>query len=151
MCAFFSVDIFSNPRLKDVTYYMRLDTDSLILEPLCYDPFELTHIHDMTYGYLAEGNDAVQVTIGLWDFLSNYSSTHPSVERKLKENGVEWPERDGNGVMGAPFKGYYTNFEMVRLEAFRRSDVSEWLEALKAYPEGFFKWRWGQSLPYLIL
>ena len=44
MCAFFSAPIFTEPRLQNVTYYMRLDTDSLIKEPLCYDPSEVMHI-----------------------------------------------------------------------------------------------------------
>lgn len=144
MCAFFTAPIFNNPRLKDVTYYMRMDTDSLITEPLCYDPFEVMHIRQRSYGYLSVGSDSNQVTVGMWSLFTNYAFAHPAVAEQLRQNKWEWPHRNAEGEMVAmPIKGYHNNFEIVKLEAFRRADVTAWLNNLMSVPERAYKWRWG--------
>jgi len=74
MCSFFATEIFSYPRLRDVTYYMRLDTDSLLTAPLCYGPFEVVHTRHRSYGYLATASDPPELSVGLWDFVR--SPTH---------------------------------------------------------------------------
>lgn len=35
--------------MKDVTYYMQLNTDFYIFKPLCYDPIDLFHTHNRSY------------------------------------------------------------------------------------------------------
>jgi len=37
------------------------------------------------------------------------------------------------------FFAYGTNLEIVNLEAFRRRDIREWLDAIESYPEGIYK------------
>jgi mannosyltransferase len=147
MCSFFATEIFYNPRLRDVTYYMRMDTDSLFTEPLCYDPFEAMHVRRRSYGYLSIGSDPQEYTEGMWPFVHKYTQAHVSVEQQLRTNNWEWSHRDKNGDETLRFKGYDTNFEIVKLAAFRRPDVKEWLDALEDYPEGIFKWRWGKQCP----
>lgn len=149
MCAFYSTKIFFNPRLRDVTYYLRMDTDSLFLEPLCYDPFEVMHLHQRSYGYLGIGNDAPQVTKGLWNFIRDYAGSHPEVESHLNASTTwKWPSNFTNGEVDwdeVPIHGYYNNFEIVKLEEFRKPEVEEWFYHLVQYPEGFYKWRWGDA------
>lgn len=148
MCAFFTASIFDHPRLQNVTYYMRMDTDSLITEPLCYDPFEVMHIRRRSYGYRSVGFDADEVTVGMWDLFTNYAFTHPSVAEQLRRNKWEWPHRNAEGVMEwLGVKGYHNNFEIVKLEAFRRPDVMAWLDELMSVPERAYKWRWGKFFP----
>jgi mannosyltransferase len=144
--SFFATEIFSHPRLRNVTYFMRLDSSSQFTQPLCYDPFEVMHVQRHSYGYLSIGSDAQEYTQGMWPFVHNYTQTHTAVDRQLRANKWEWPHRDENGDESVRFKGYETSFEIVELAAFRRRDVVEWLNALKSYPEGIFKWRWGKSL-----
>jgi mannosyltransferase len=146
MCSFFATEIFSQPRLKDLTYYMRMDTDSLFTEPLCYDPFEVIHVRKRIYGYLSTGPDPQEATEGMWPFVQHYAETHPSVQEQLRKNNWEWSHRDERGRESRGFIGYDTNFEIVKLEAFRRPEVKEWLDAIANHPEGIFKWRWGK--PY---
>ena len=145
MCSFFATQIFSHQRLRDVTYFMRMDTDSLFTEPLCYDPFEFMHTRRRSYGYLSIGSDSQEYTEGMWPFVHNFTDTRISVQEQLRVNNWEWSHRDEKGEETLQFKGYNTNFEIVELGAFRRPEVKEWLSALEKYPEGIFKWRWGKS------
>jgi mannosyltransferase len=145
MSSFFATQIFSHQRLKDVTYFMRMDTDSLFTEPLCYDPFEFMHIRRRSYGYLSTGSDSQEYTEGMWPFVHNFVDTRISVQEQLRVNNWEWPHSGEKGEDTLQFKGYNTNFEIVELDAFRRPEVKEWLSALEKYPEGIFKWRWGKS------
>jgi mannosyltransferase len=145
MCSFYSTEIFFNPRLENVTYYMRMDTDSCFTAPPCYDPFEVMYAQQHLYGYLGIGQDGQDFTEGMYPFVQNYAKAHPSVENMLRLNNWAWSHRDENGRESeGGFNGYGTNFEIVKLEAFRRPDVKEWLDAIEAYPEGIFKWRWGK-------
>lgn len=40
--------------------------------------------------------------------------------------------------------GYNNNFEIVKLDAFRRPDVKAWLDDLTSVPERWLKYRWGK-------
>ncbi|KAF9514055.1 glycosyltransferase family 15 protein [Hydnum rufescens UP504] len=155
MCAFFSAPIFSHPALEGYTYYLRLDTDSFIEAPLCYDPFEVMHARNRTYGYRYLGMDPPEVTRGLWSFMSG--------RERLRMNGWKWPngrdEATMPGEMGENdegewpeaqhdfFPGYYNNFEIVKLEAFRRPDVQEWLTEVMRDPKRAYKYRWANAVP----
>lgn len=142
---YFSAPVFSEPRLKDVTYYMRMDTDSLITEPLCYDPFEVMHARQKSYGYRSITNDIDEVTIGLRTLVHDYTSAHPAVAERMRENKWQWPHLNEEGEMVTPrILGYNNNFEIVKLDAFRRPDVKAWLDDLTSVPERWLKYRWGK-------
>jgi len=146
MCAFFTSKIFDHPRLRSVTYYLRLDTDSFIEEPLCYDPIEVMHVRNRIYGYRYLGSDPPEVSRGMWALVDSYANEHPSIDERMRENGWNWP---GGRVLEEMekhhFPGFYNNFEIVRLEAFRRADVRAWLEEVASVPERAYKYRWGDS------
>jgi hypothetical protein len=81
----------------------------------------------------------------MWDLFTNYAFTHPSVAEQLRRNKWEWPHRNAEGAMEwLGVKGYHNNFEIVKLEAFRRPDVMAWLDELMSVPERAYKWRWGK-------
>lgn len=147
MCAFFATQIFAHPRLRDVTYYMRLDTDSYLLSPPCEDPFARMHSRNASYGFRATGSDPPWVIHGMWAFLSQYARAHPAVEAKLAENGWQWPSgrEEAEGMSNAGFPGYQNNFEVVNLDAFRKPEVRAWMEEIVSDPERIFKYRWGAS------
>jgi mannosyltransferase len=144
MCSFFATEIFNHPRLRDVTYYMRMDTDSFFTAPLCYDPFDKIHFRRRSYGYLSAGSDPQEFTEGMMPFIYNYTQAHASVGQRLRANDWEWSRKDEDGDEALRLQGYSTNFEIVKLSAFRRPDVKEWLDALENYPVGIYKWRWGE-------
>jgi mannosyltransferase len=126
---------------------MRLDTDSYIFEPLCYDPIQRFHQNNRTYAYREQTVDPEWVTHGMWDFIDDYARTHPVEEATMEKNGWVWPAgRNTNKMRKLGFPTYYNNFEIVRLEAFRRPDVQGWLDELMSVPERVLKYRWGVSV-----
>lgn len=147
MCAFFAAQIFDHPRLQNVTYYMRLDTDSYIVEPLCYDPIALMHERNRTYGYRSRMMDPHWATAGMWDLVDDYVRARPSVELNLARNGWRWPaDRERVKMSLEEFPIYFNNFEIVKLDAFRRPEVREWLDEILRVPERVYKYRWGAFL-----
>ena len=163
MCGFFATQIFNHPRLQNVTYYMRLDTDSYIFGPMCgspsssepnvapeiADPIARFHARNATYGFRSRTTDPAWVTHGLWALADTFAEQHPAVEFRLRANGWTWPADRQKGKMNdADFPTYYNNLEIVRLEAFRRPDVRAWLEEVQRDPKNIYKYRWGALIGY---
>ncbi|KAF7333269.1 Glycosyltransferase family 15 protein [Mycena sanguinolenta] len=148
MCSFFSYKIFNHPRIKDLTYYLRLDDDSYVREPACFDPFEYMHIHNKSYAFRDSPPDMGWVTEGMWPFVSNYAQRHPDVERKLEENGFDWPPNRfwplGFGER-VNFPSYETNFDLVKVPRFRTPEMQDFLSDLASDPKRFYWYRWGDA------
>ncbi|KAK7060023.1 glycosyltransferase family 15 protein [Favolaschia claudopus] len=148
MCAFFSYKIFNHPSIRDLTYFFRLDDDSYVREPACFDPFEYMHINNKSYAFRDDPPDMGWVTEGMWPFVSNYAERHPFVESMLEHNGLQWPPnrkwrlRFGQGVN---FPSYETNFDLVKVERFRTPEMTEFLYELASVPKRFYWYRWGDA------
>ncbi|KAJ7615550.1 glycosyltransferase family 15 protein [Roridomyces roridus] len=151
MCAFYSHKIFSHPRIKDLTYYLRLDDDSSVLSPTCIDPFEYMHVNNKSYAYRYLSPDMGWVTEGMWPFISNYAKRHPSVEARLERNEWEWPEgRTWPGFeaeygRSQNFPSYETNFDLVKVPRWRTPEMQEFLAELASEPKRFYFQRWGDA------
>ncbi|KAJ7709764.1 nucleotide-diphospho-sugar transferase [Mycena rosella] len=148
MCAFNSYKIFSHPRITNLTYYLRLDDDSTIRSPACFDPFEYMHVNNKSYAFTKVVNDAGWVTEGMWPFVSNYAQRHPDVERHLRGNDWKWPPNRlwlNNFGQGHDFPSYGTNFDLVRLSRFRTPEMTAYLDELASDPKRFYWYRWGTS------
>lgn len=151
MCRFFADQIFKHPRIRSLTYYMRLDTDSYILEPLCYDPIDKVHRAGKMYGYNYIFYDAPYVVRKMWNFIDEYARAHPDIEARLEMNGWYWPEGRQNWAeseetydgLGVP--SFYNNFEVVKVQAFQRPDVVAWIDAIMVDPSHIYSLRWGKS------
>jgi mannosyltransferase len=151
MCAFYATEIFDHPRLANVDYYFRLDTDSYIEGPSCYDPFEIMHQQNLAYGYRIYGLDVALATQGMWSLVDDWARQHTEVEERLVENGWEWPKkRVKEDMLNSSFPAFYNNFEIVRLSAFRTPAMRKWFEEIKRVPERIYKYRWGKSFSFGI-
>ncbi|KAJ7662869.1 glycolipid 2-alpha-mannosyltransferase-domain-containing protein [Mycena rosella] len=148
MCAFFSYKIFEHPRIKDLTYYLRLDDDSTVRAPACLDPFEYVHAHNLSYAYRRQSPDMGWVTDGMWPFVSNYAKRHPAVESRLRSNSWEWPAQrhwPNHFGEGQNFPSYETNFDLVKVPRFRTPEMTAFLEELASEPRRFYWHRWGDA------
>jgi len=149
MCAFYSYQIFELPRLRDVTYYMRLDSDSYINARSCFDPFERMHTRNLHYAYKQTGADPGFVIRGMWTLIDDYAREHPAMEVQLEQNQWHWPGSRNKEWFSEekdePIGSYHNSFEVVRLDAFRRKDVKAWFDELQSVPERFYKYRWGDA------
>ncbi|KAJ7037860.1 glycolipid 2-alpha-mannosyltransferase-domain-containing protein [Mycena alexandri] len=151
MCAFYSYKIFSHPRVKDLTFYFRLDDDSFIREPVCFDPIEYLHAAKKSFAFRAEGTDWQGVTAGMWPFVSNYAVRYPEVEDRLRGNHWPWaPKRFWpNYGQGLGFPGFGGNFEVVRIARFQTPEVKAFFHELQSDQTRFYHIRWSASfLPW---
>jgi mannosyltransferase len=152
MCAFYTYHIFDHPRLQNVTYYLRLDTDSYILEPICYDPIERFHSRNLSYAFISARTDPRWVTDGLWELVDDYARNTTGMEERMEKNGWEWPKgRYMPEMKEEEFPMFYNNFEVVRLERFRQYDIQAWLKEVASVPKRFYKYRWGSYSSLLRL
>ncbi|KAJ7458324.1 glycosyltransferase family 15 protein [Mycena galericulata] len=151
MCAFYSYKIFSHPRIRDLTYYLRLDDDSSVLGPTCLDPFEYMHTSNKSYAFRHFSPDMGWVTEGLHPFVNNYARRHPAVDRQLAKNNWEWPGdrawpgREEDFGRGANFPSYETNFDLVKVPRFRTPEMLEFFAELASEPKRFYWNRWGDA------
>ncbi|KAF7362901.1 Nucleotide-diphospho-sugar transferase [Mycena venus] len=148
VCAFFSYKIFNHPRIRDLTYYFRLDDDSHVHSPTCFDPFEYMHVNNKSYAFRREDPDLGWVTVGMWPFVSNYAQRHPEVEGRLNHNGWQWPSGrfwPNNFGVAENFRSYETNFDLVKVPRFRTPEMTAFLDELASDPKRFYWYRWGDA------
>ena len=59
MCRLWSGRLQQMELFREYEYYMRLDDDSLLLEPFTFDPFVRMKEQNLTYAYRREAFDAM--------------------------------------------------------------------------------------------
>jgi mannosyltransferase len=145
MCSFFSYKIFKHPRIRDLTYYFRLDDDSFIHEPACFDPVEYMHVNNMSFSFREADGDPYYVTEGMWSYVNDYARSHPDVDSRMLSNDWPWETNRQSMHYGtdAFFPGYGGNFEIVKLSRFRTPDAIAFLDDLASDPHRFYRFRWG--------
>ncbi|RSH80171.1 hypothetical protein EHS25_007276 [Saitozyma podzolica] len=142
MCRLFGTRIFTHPRVRDLDFYMRMDTDSFFPEPLAYDPFALAFRHNLSYAARLQGTDGPHAVVGLWDCVAEFLQHHPDLQQRMESNSVSVPP-EPRGSHGFP--GWYNNFEIVHLPSFQRLVVVSWLRNVEKHWRGFYQHRWGRS------
>ncbi|RSH85788.1 hypothetical protein EHS25_003929 [Saitozyma podzolica] len=144
MCRFFTVEVFKHPRIRDLDYYMRMDTDSFMPKELAYDPIALAHRRGLKYLGRSIGFDAGVACHGMWDFVEEFADAHPGVAERMARNDLPIPDQTPDRIE-APISAWYNNFEVAHVPSFRRPDVAEWLKTLNTFWRGFYVHRWGDA------
>lgn len=142
MCNFYAYELLRHPLVQNLTYYLRLDTDSYIYAPLCYDPFERMQKRKLKYAYRLEEVEEPWVMGTFWETLDDYVELFPEIKKTMEYNGFVTPSPDRRETTNMDI--WWNNFEIVRLDAFRRPDIQHWLETLESMPEKIYKYRWGK-------
>jgi len=129
MCRFFAGEFLRHPVLQEFDYVWRLDTDSFLTRPLPYNPFEKLAEQKAVYGYLTSFCDIPEVTTNLLE------TTNDFIQQKLgKLRPFNWERRL-----------YYTNFEILDVDWFRRSGYLDYFDYLDQ-AGGIYYWRWGDHV-----
>ena len=128
MCRFMAGDIFRNEELLKYDWYMRLDTDSFILEKIGFDPFLKMYNENFFYCFNNIQDDNPLVVEGLYEESKLYMESK-KVEQK---NEVAHP------------KMYYTNFEICRIDWFIKNGYLEYFDHLDR-TGGIYTKRWGDA------
>lgn len=128
---------------------MRLDTDSFITKPLCYDPIHRIHRHNRVYAYNRITPDEGYVVRGMWNLIDRYAREHPDIEERLRHNKWPWPTgREDWIAKGITYDGvgvpaYSNNFEIVKIAAFQQPDIVAWTDEIMKDPDRIYSLRWG--------
>ena len=143
MIRFWFKTIFEQPAIRALDYFCRMDTDSYFLAPIPHNFLALMHQGGYAYAYRTEIPEGIEVTDGLWDFVSNYMQQHPAAARLAEANGftlpvqAEWPTTQHHQ--------YYNNFEVVHVPTFSSSfDIIDFTKAVDK-TNNIYNRRWGDA------
>ena len=150
MCHFFSFAIFDHPALAHVTYLLRLDTDSKLkgewpnlFASLDARPHVAYVANPLRHAY----PDCGRVVLGLDWLTLKFSSEHHvgPLRETVSVRPQTLTERRNAGRTKLCVRAYFTNFEIIRLAAFRRSPrFARWRETVER-DGGIFRHRWGDA------
>ena len=140
MCKFFAIDVFFDKELKDVEYFIRLDTDSFFIYTTNKFISDLQKI-DCDYGYIKntiqQEDKAVSLGFGKCLYKFCYKNRTNFFKNKkfidLCQDATLNP------------KIFYTNFEIVKLSWARSNEHKKFLKYI-INSKGIYNFRWGDAL-----
>lgn len=148
MCRFYSGNIFKVPELSKYRYYWRVEPGTNYFCDIEYDVFKFMRQNNKTYGFNTNIYDQPQTIRGLWDATVDFLTKNPQY---LNVNGLQdWLLQDvEHPEYNAITKGYstchfWTNFEIVDMDLFRREAYTKYFDHLNA-AGGFYYERWGDA------
>lgn len=135
MCRFFMTEFFETLITKyNAKYYMRLDTDSIIFEPVQFDPFEVIAHNKYVYGYVGDIMDGGDDK-GLTEYCLNYCK-EKNIQLKWKDKFIKENNYKTRSV--------YNNFEILNLELITNPVVLEFIREIDR-TGNIYKHRWGDA------
>lgn len=146
MISFWWKWVFEHPKVRELDYFMRLDTDSIINSPIHIDLFDVMKSGGFSYGYRHTMVDPDWVVKGLWEYYREYATrTLGLMPRAMKSRSPRLLQK-----AHAPM--YYTNFEIVFVPFFtQRNDVKAFIDEVYASHYIYMR-RWGDApLRYFLI
>ena len=137
MCRFHSGGIYTDPRLLKYDWYWRLDSDSYLLAPIDYDPFDHMAKNGYEYAYMCdEDKDLERVTDGLWDATVEF----------MNKNNITMPNALSSRLVDGKWEcnNYYTNFEISKFSFWRGEQYMNYFKHLDETGDIYYK-RWGDA------
>ncbi|CAF0997989.1 unnamed protein product [Adineta ricciae] len=139
MIRFWFKHLFELPQLKNYEYIMRLDDDSKMTGHWI-NAFDEMRRRKAVYF-------ANNVDIDIEEQLPGTMKLKQVTYEYLKQNHIEPKQpqvlRDafGNNTV----RNYYNNFEIIKMEFFRRKEIRQWIESIDS-TNGIFHYRWGDAI-----
>jgi hypothetical protein len=159
MCRYWAHTVFRQPfMLRNVTSYLRLDTDTYLVE-MPVDPFAILEREGLGYLGSVMYKESPVTTTGLWETFLRFArdeEIHPWGLAPLSKQGVDgyseadlraMPLRDAIDVLyhrGYNLDYYYNNWEVSRVEPWI-SPVYQRLAKHIDAAGGIVLWRWGDA------
>ena len=133
MCRFWFSGVFELADVRNLTYLLRLDTDSeLRCRPGSRDPFELMARQRAVYGYVAVKTDHPMVAKNLTAFGAAYARRVPQIQDAFYRFPPHAPTN-------CPAPMFYTNFEIMNVSWFARPRAVAFARAVDASGSGAVK------------
>lgn len=145
MIRFWFKILFELPQLKQYEYIMRLDDDSK-LTGKWINVFK--EINEKNAVYFANNVDVdlekrLPGTMKLKQITLNYIQQNKIIPKQIET----FHDAFGNDSI----RNYFNNFEVIKMEFFRRQEIRQWIENIDS-TNGIFYYRWGDAiLRYLTL
>lgn len=141
MCRFFCGPLQSYPQLQSYTHYMRLDDDSLFLEPFV-SPKRIEELYSYDYIYRTIYNEPPCIpSHSLWkftlDFLRKERVQEWDIELMKKTLHERYLMKDGEWANNVP----YNNFHFSSLALWKHPLIQKYLGAIEA-EGGILKYAW---------
>ncbi|CAF1492954.1 unnamed protein product [Adineta ricciae] len=139
MIRFWTKIVFELPQLQQYDYMMRLDDDSQIMNKWLnvFDEMRRAHAVYFANDVVIEEERVLPGTLKLKPVTFEY--------QKMKNIKVKQAEMLRQAFTDDYVLSYANNFEVMRLDFFRRSDVRQWIEMIDQ-THGIFKYRWGDAV-----
>lgn len=156
MSTFWFKKVFNLPLLRNVNYFLRQDSDSYILSPITYDPFDFMERHGVRYGYVNRHDEGACCAMHLYQFALTYVKAFGVGGENLSSD-LSWLVNETSTSVVANSRTqnpkdqqpwlYYTNFEIIHVPSFRdHPDVQRFLHAAWTEPmHGIYTRRWGDA------
>ncbi|KAK9814563.1 hypothetical protein WJX72_007888 [[Myrmecia] bisecta] len=143
MIRFWWRQVFHHPIVRELDYYVRMDTDSFILSDIDYDFIYSMQQDGLTYGYVAEGFDGPEFTTGLFDFVADYLDSHVAARELAFRNNLWLPDPEDRDKHGPHL--FYNNFEVVSVQ--RLISNAQYMEFVDAVDQSYniYWYRWGDA------
>lgn len=134
MSRFFCHGMFQLQFVQELEFYWRLDADSMLLEQVTADPFEIMKRKGRVYGYNVIAFEDAAVATGLFDAVRHHFARGSSSQVLGKHvNSNEW-----NKSM------FYTNFEISRVDFWRSAAYERFFQDVDK-AGGIYYRRWGDA------
>ena len=158
MCAFWFRHVFLQPRLRNVKYIMRLDTDSVILSNISYNIFDFMEKNNIKYGFKYRQGENDCCAKKMVEYVYKYANHYSLLDKTSNE--LSWLRNMNKATLTEnPFSlnpighqpdTYYTNFEVINLPAFRDdAEVWRFIDTTWHDPllnlHGIYTLRWGDA------
>ncbi len=145
MIRFWFKILFELPQFKKYEYIMRLDDDSTILG-IWINVFD--EMRSKRAVYFANDQDADSEKTLPGTMKLPYIALRYIIVSNIT---VKQPKMIRYGFGDSHILSYFNNFEVMKLEFFRRQNVRQWIEEVDR-TNGIFKYRWGDApLRYITL
>ena len=133
MCAFWFRHIFVQPRLRNVKYIMRLDSDSIIHSKVSYDIFDFMEKNQIKYAFKFRQGESDCCAKRMAEYVYTYAKYYSLLDKTSHE--LSWLKNMSKATLtenpsslnpiGHQPDTYYTNFEVINVPAFR-DDAEVW-------------------------
>ena len=120
--------------MQQLEFYWRLDADSMLLENVAADPFDVMKKNGRVYGYNVIAFEDAAVAQGLFDAVKPHFA-RGAAARTL---GVHVNATDWNKSM------FYTNFEISRVDFWRSASYARFFQDVDR-AGGIYLRRWGDA------
>lgn len=133
MCQFFHSEYYKY--LDEYDWFMRLDTDSFIIDKVDYNLFEYLESKNKIYGYVGEIPEWPDAVKHLDEWFETFTKKH-----RLKTSFYKSLIVNGN----YQYRQIYNNFEIVNKEYFKNNKVQFIMSEINK-SGNIYRWRWGDA------